>query len=134
MNRTQIDNLIINLMAISHYSKDIHYNCTGDDFYGKHLFADRIHDNLSDYIDQLKEICLLGHQQDPLHSSVYLEQCSKIIPDGADFRKLERLMLNTLQLIEQIADISKGDENLIGAIAQDIQNNIGLINIMLGKK
>lgn len=134
MNRTQIDNLIINLMAISHYSKDIHYNCTGDDFYGKHLFADRIHYNLSDYIDQLKEICLLGHQLSPLHSSEYLEQTAKIIPDGADFKKIERLMLNTLQLIEQITDISKGDENLIGTIAQDIQNNIGLINIMLGKK
>ena len=42
------------------------------------------------------------------------------------------LMLNCLQEIEGVEDISKGDENLIGAIAQDVQNNVGLLNIMFG--
>ena len=41
-------------------------------------------------------------------------------------------MLNTLNVIESIVNISKGDENLLGAIAQDVQNNVGLINIMFG--
>ena len=132
MNREPIDNLIIHLMAISHYAKDIHYNCFGANFYGNHLFADRIHDKMDDYIDQLKEICLLGHQLSPLHSSEYLKQAASIIPYGADFESMKELLIKTLALIEQIKDVSKGDENLIGAIAQDIQNNVGLINIMYG--
>ena len=130
MNREDIDNLIVNLLAISNYAKDIHYNCSGDNFYGNHLFADRIAENLSDYIDQLKEICLLGHQLKPLSSSVYLVRASKIIPAYSNFGTMRELLIKTLALIEQIKGISKGDENLIGAIAQDIQNNVGLINIM----
>lgn len=130
MNREDIDNLIVNLLAISNYAKDIHYNCSGANFYGNHLFADRIAENLSDYIDQLKEICLLGHQLKPLGSSVYLVRASKIIPADISFGSMRGLLINTLTLIENIQGISKGDENLLGAIAQDIQNNVGLINIM----
>lgn len=132
MNRNDIDNLITHLLAIANYAKDIHYNCSGPNFYGDHLFADRFIGDIYEYIDQLKEICLLGHQFKPLHSSEYLAETAKIIPIGADFKSMRDLMMETLVIIEQIRDISRGDENLIGAIAQDIQNNVGLINIMYG--
>ena len=132
MNRELIDKLIVHLLAISNYAKDIHYNCTGANFYGNHIFADRIQENLSEYIDQLKEICLLGHNLKTLPSRVYLTEAAQIIPDGADFGRIRAIMIDTLKIVEQIKDVSKGDENLLGAIAQDIQNNIGLINIMLG--
>ena len=132
MNRKLIDNLIIHLLAISNYAKDIHYNCSGANFYGNHLFADRIQENLAEYIDQLKEICLLGHNLKPLDSRIYLSEAAQIIPTGADFGNIRAIMIDTLKITEQIKDVSKGDENLLGAIAQDIQNNIGLINIMLG--
>lgn len=132
MNRADIDNLIVHLLAIANYAKDIHYNCNGPNFYGNHLFADRLIGNIYEYIDQLKEICLLGHNLKPLHSSDYLAQASTIIPAGANFEKMYDLMVKTLIIIENTRDISKGDENLIGAIAQDIQNNMGLINIMYG--
>lgn len=134
MNRDKIDNLIVYLMTISSYAKDIHYNCSGENFYGNHLFADRINDNLNEFIDQLKEICLLGHNIKPLNSSEYLKRASESVPKDISFSQMSELMLNTLSLIETIEDVSKGDENLIGAIAQDIQNNIGLINIMYGDK
>lgn len=132
MDRNKIDNLIIYLLAIANYAKDIHYNCGGASFYGQHLFADRFVENLYEYIDQLKEICLLGHSLKPLHSSEYLLRTSQIIPAGASFESISSLMLNCLAEIESIENISKGDENLIGAIAQDVQNNIGLLNIMFG--
>lgn len=132
MNREDIDNLIIRLTAIKNYAKDIHYNCRGDDFYGKHLFADRIGNNLSDYIDQLKEVCLLGHELKTLPSKDYLQGAVKIIPDNISFDVMRTLIVDTLESIENIKGISKGDENLIGAISQDLQNNLGLINIMYG--
>lgn len=132
MNRTDFDNLIVHLLAIANYAKDIHYNCSGPNFYGDHLFADRFIGDIYEYIDQIKEVCLLGHNIKPLHSSEYLTQASAIIPAGADFKSIRSLMVDTLVIIEQIRDISRGDENLIGAIAQDVQNNVGLINIMYG--
>lgn len=134
MDKNKIDNLITHLMAISHYAKDTHYNCSGDNFYSNHLFADRITDNLNDYIDQVKEICLLGHKISPLHSDEYLSRAAKLVPTGADFRQMRELLTDTLEIIEHITGVSKGDDNLLGAIAQDLQNNIGLINIMYGDK
>lgn len=133
MDRGKIDNLICYLLAIANYAKDIHYNCGGESFYGQHLFADRFTDNLYDYIDQLKEICLLGHGFKPLHSNEYLRRGADLIPEAVDFRLMHELMLNCLQEIEGIEGVSKGDENLIGAIAQDLQNNVGLLNIMEGE-
>lgn len=132
MDRRGFDSLIIYLTVISNYAKDIHYNCKGDNFYGNHLFADRIADGLSDYIDQLKEICLLGHGIKTLHSSEYLEKAASLIPNDISFKSMKRLLIEALSIIEGLNGISKGDENLIGAIAQDLQNHIGLINIMYG--
>lgn len=130
MNRKHIDTLISYLLAIANYAKDIHYNCSGSNFYSNHLFADRLAKNLYEYIDQLKEVCLLGHSLKPLHSSEYLKRASELVPVGADFNSMHNLIIDTLDIIEAITRISKGDENLIGAIAQDIQNNLGLLNIM----
>lgn len=132
MNRMDIDKLIAHLLAIANYAKDIHYNCSGPNFYGDHLFADRFIGDIYEYIDQLKEICLLGHNFKPLHSSEYLRMTADFVPAGADFNSMRTLMIDTLEIIENIHDISRGDENLIGAIAQDVQNNVGLINIMYG--
>lgn len=132
MERNKIDNLIVYLLAIANYAKDIHYNCGGPNFYGDHLFADRFIGNIYEYIDQLKEICLLGHNLKPLHSSEYLLSASKIIPPGTSFKNMHTLIMQCLSEIETISGVSKGDENLIGAIAQDVQNNVGLLNIMFG--
>ena len=132
MNRDKIDNLIAQLEGIRNTAKDIHYNCTGENFYGNHLLADRCANGLSEYIDQLKEICLLGHGYKPLLSSEYLKRAVGYIPEHANFNGLKTLLINTLKTLESVNNISKGDENLLGAIAQDIQNNVGLINIMYG--
>lgn len=129
MNRQDIDILITQLMAIENYAKDIHYNCSGTDFYGKHLFADRCAENMSDYIDQLKEVCLLGCGIKPLPSILYLRRASDLVPSGASFKMLREIMIDTLVNIDNLKELKKGD-NLLGTIAQDIQNNVGLLNIM----
>lgn len=49
MFENQINELIIFLLIIVNYAKDIHYNCSGDNFYGNHLLADRIVENIYDH-------------------------------------------------------------------------------------
>lgn len=131
MIRDNIDNLIIYLMVLNHYAKDLHYNCKGDNFYGNHLFADKL-GNFDEQIDLLKEVCLLGHKLEPLKSAIYMSEASKLIPSEINFKKMHELCLKVLTLIESMQNLSKGDENLIGGIAQDVQQNIGLLNIMFG--
>ena len=127
-----INKLIAQLIAICNYAKDIHYNAKGDAFYSKHLLADRIQDNISEYIDQIKEICFLGNDVETLPSAEYLLKATSYIPaiqedDKANFKSLEMLIVSTLATIEGLEG-TKGEENLYGNIAQDLQNSLGLIN------
>lgn len=135
MNRTPIDKLIAYLYAIQQYAKDLHYNCIGESFYGRHLFADRIYEPIADFIDEVKEVILLGHGFSTLPSKEYLARAIELIPDNSyDFKNMLNLMIQTLQHIEGLTGLSKGDDNLIGNIAQNIQNMVGLLNIMYDKK
>lgn len=129
----KFNKLICYLLALANFAKDIHYSCHGPSFYGEHLFADRIRENLYDFIDQIKEICILGNEEEPLPSREYLSRATSLIPqksndDLENFRSMKALMLNTLTHIEGIDGMTRGEENLIGNIAQDIQNNLGLVN------
>lgn len=135
MNRAPIDKLIAFLYAIQQYAKDLHYNCIGESFYGRHLFADRIYEPMADFIDEVKEVILLGHNFSTLPSKEYLAMAIELIPNNPyDFKNMLNLMLQSLQHIEGLTGLSKGDDNLIGNIAQNIQNMVGLLNIMYDKK
>lgn len=132
--REQIDNLIVNLMVIQNFSKDIHYTCHGDAFYSKHLLVDKF--NFDEAIDLLKECCLLGNGERPLASKEYIEQAylKLMIPgknDKANFEFLGKIIFETLEQIDDIPDLSKADENVIGGIAQDLQQYKGLINLQV---
>lgn len=130
----KFNKLICYLLALANFAKDIHYSCHGESFYGKHLFADRIQENMYEYIDQIKEICILGNDEEPLPSGEYLSRATSLIPAKSDnddlenFRSMKALMLNTLTHIESMDGMTVGEENLIGNIAQDVQNNLGLVN------
>ena len=41
MQREQIDDLIVQLIVVKEFSKDIHYTCHGESFYAKHLLVDK---------------------------------------------------------------------------------------------
>ena len=127
-----INNLIFFLIAIQNFCKDIHYNSKGDAFYSKHLLVDRIQENLADYIDRIKEVCILGNDEKTLPSGEYLSRATSLIPEIANkdlnnFKSLEKLLVTTLAIIEELPG-TKGEENLYGAIAEDLQNSLGLIN------
>lgn len=129
----KINELIILLTAIQSFSKDIHYNCKGDAFYSKHLLCDRISENIYDYIDSLKEVCFLAASETPLPSKEYLQKAIYKIPDISgndryDFSRLLDLISETLQTIQDLDNLTMGEENLIGNIAENLQTSMGLLN------
>lgn len=128
-----INKLICALMALQNYCKDIHYNSKGDAFYSKHLLVDRISDNISDYIDRIKEVFFLADNKEPKPSGEYLTEASKLIPkikpnDKDSFVELSKLLIKALKIIEGLKSLTKGEENLIGAIGEDLQTSLGLVN------
>lgn len=132
----KVNKLIDLLLAIASYSKDLHYNAKGEAFYSKHLLADRIQENISEYIDQIKEVFFLAGNREPLPSGEYLSRATSLIPritdeDRINFLSMQKLIADTLLHIEQLDTLTKGEENLVGAIAQDLQNSLGLINLQV---
>lgn len=128
----KINKLIALLLAIANYSKDIHYNAKGSEFYSEHLLADRVSENIYDYIDSIKEVFFLAADKEPLASKEYLKKASELIPDIKDdkqsFKSLLDLLVDALKHIETLKDLTKGEENLIGNIAENLQTSAGLIN------
>ena len=135
MQREQIDNLIVQLIVIKEFSKDIHYTCHGEAFYAKHLLVDKF--DWDEHIDLLKECCLLGNDERPKTSKEYLELAIVDIEtpqehnDKQNFEILNKLVYDGLALIENMPKMYKGDENVIGGIAQDLQQYKGLINLQV---
>ena len=128
-----INKLIALLIAIQSYCKDIHYNAKGEAFYGKHLLVDRIQENISEYIDRIKEVFFLPDKKEPKPSKEYLQEASKLIPDikqtdKENFKQLAELLIKALKKIEAASKLTKGEENLIGAIGEDLQTSLGLVN------
>ena len=134
-NRDNIDSLIVSLIVIKEFSKDIHYTAHGEAFYSKHLLVDKF--NFDESIDLLKECCLLGNDERPKASKEYLKLASDFIPgpdennDKHNFELLFGIIDGTLKQINSMQGLNKADENVIGGIAQDLQQYKGLINLQV---
>lgn len=135
----KINQLICYLVAIANFSKDIHYTCRGEAFYGKHLLADRIQDGLYDFVDQIKETCLLSNEIEPLESGEYLVNAANLIPklsnsDKTNFEKMQKLLIDCLVLMQEMlkeTDTPRAEVSLVDGIAQDLQQKLGLINLQV---
>lgn len=131
-----INRLISNLMVIREFAKDIHYNVSGLPAISLHKYADAVQDGLSDYIDELKEVCLLGNNKRPLTSKEYMQEAIKFIPllpadDKIKFQALQNIIIETLNFIKGMENLSTADANLIGNIAEHLQKSVGLINLII---
>lgn len=130
--------LISICMAIRGYAKDIHYSAQGNNMYGEHIFADVVESPDNDILDELKEVRFLGRNYRVPESSFLMQESIKYYPaktndDSQNWSFLRSLIAQAMFIIEQISQqATAGEANIIGAIAQELQNNIGLINLRLG--
>lgn len=135
MQRDQVDRIICWLIAIKEFSKDIHYTCHGDAFYSKHLLVDKF--DWDDHIDLLKECCLLGNDERPSPSINYLKMTANqflVVPEEGDKKNFEillKMINNALNVIDNASSLTAGDANVIGGIAQDLQQYKGLVNLQV---
>lgn len=134
-----INKLICYLLAIANFAKDIHYSCKGEAFYSKHLLADRIQEGLYDFIDSIKEICLLGNDILPSPSGEYLAMTMNLLPlvetdDRKNFQNMQKLLIDCLVQMQEMLqdkDTPRAEVSLIDGIAQDLQQKLGLVNLQV---
>lgn len=132
----KINVLISYLVAICNFAKDIHYNCKGEAFYSKHLLADKICDGLDEHIDSIKEIFFMAADKIPLPNGEYLSRATSLIPvitsdDKKNFELMSNLLVSALEHIESITDLTRGESSLIDSVAQDLQQNLALVNFQI---
>lgn len=126
-----MDKLIVLLMAIEGTSKNVHYEIAD---YSIHLLADRMQEDLNGFIDEIKENCILAKGQKVKNSSYYLQEASKYVIDDISLLAIRNIVIDTLVHLESLTGISVGDSDLLGRIGTKLQNDLAILNIVLGDK
>ena len=131
-----INDIIVKLMVIANFAKDVHYTCKGEGAYGKHLLADLVHDDISDFIDGLKENALLGQHELPLPSKQYLKMASEQTPDVAEsdvanFNTLASIIDDLRKMLEDTEAKTRGIASLFDSIGEHLDKAYGLIWIQV---
>lgn len=134
------ENLLSMLYALKFSVADIHYWVSGESFWGNHKFADFIRYGeeeegrvLGDFIDDINEVCFLGSDQEAPYSKDIIKNAMEyILPKTTDqkqmFVNLHNFIFKILSYIDQIIpNASAGEANLLGNIAQELQQRYGLI-------
>ena len=134
----KINDIIVHLMIIENFAKDIHYTCHGEGAYGKHLLADVVSDEISGFIDDLKEIAILGQHELPLQSKEYLGMAHEKALEVAstDVENLERLsdFITTLRDgLKNVGAKTRGVDSLLDRIGEHLDKSVGLIFLQTRK-
>ena len=127
-----INDIIVKLMVIANFAKDVHYTCKGEGAYGKHLLADLVHGDINDFIDELKENALLGQHELPLPSKQYLKMASEQTPDVAEsdvanFNTLASIIDDLRKMLEDTEAKTRGIASLFDKIVEHLDKAYGLI-------
>ena len=118
--------IIVKLLAIYHYAKDIHYHAHGENFYAIHLLMDRICENIHDQIDAINEVGYLGRVKEAPHSADVLKVAQAIIPEleEEDWRNISNLDLLITDTIDSISNAEIGEISGIQSLLDDIQKTL----------
>lgn len=127
--------LIVLLEVIRARAKDLHYILKWHSFYGNHLLADRVQEDLGDFIDQIKETYFMARQLDiPRNEKIYADVAKELdnmkeysILELAEKVKLTIYFIETM-LRDTETPFTAGDNDLIGRISSNLQTSYALLS------
>lgn len=131
--------LIVYLQALSIYCKDAHYGFTGVNFKSLHEWMDEINEPLADFIDEIKESYILRHGEKVPRGTVINAEAVQYVPNDLSsnesiLRAMNALLSMVNTHIGNIADATRGDDDLLGRIGAHLQKHLGLLNLALTKE
>ena len=128
----QFNILIVLLMVIQGFAKDIHYTAKGPSFYAKHIFADLVEEDIDGFIDDIKENVFLGTGIVPLASKEYFRIAALTAPevmplDIINFTILKAFVDKVREIIKGIEAPTRGANSLLDSIGEHMDKMSGLI-------
>ena len=128
----QYNLLIVLLMIIQCFAKDIHYTAKGSAFYAKHIFVDLVGDDIDGFIDDIKENVFLGQGIIPPASKNLFMAAAvgapEVLPlDVANFMILKEFVDQVRGLIKNMEAPSRGANSLLDSIGEHMDKMSGLL-------
>ena len=128
----QFNILIVLLMVIQGFAKDVHYTAKGPSFYAKHIFADLVGDDIDGFIDDIKENVFLGTGVVPLASKEYFRIAALTAPevmpvDLINFMILKSFIDKVREIIKGMEAPTRGANSLLDSIGEHMDKMSGLI-------
>lgn len=129
-----MNNIIVKLLAIYHYAKDIHYRASGESFYAIHTLMDKICEGIHDQIDLINEVCYLGTNREAPFSYDILKVVTASIPEKGDTQCmlvfLDEMIDNAIAAIGELklnTYMSDGEASLLDDIQKTLLQKRGLV-------
>lgn len=126
--------IIVKLLAIYHYAKDIHYTAQGESFYAIHTLMDRICDGIHDQVDDINEVCYLGTNKEAPFSYDILKIVTASIPEKGPTSYmlgfLDEMLENAIAAISELKEktyMSGGEASLLDDIQKTLLQKRGLV-------
>lgn len=123
--------ILVTLIALKQYIKQYHWQAKS---YQEHILADKLEEDLEDYIDETAELSVVVEQTDEhLQAGKLLDEASTILPEGAD-STLRQIALLLVALNDNLKDSKPkvgemGVEDLFSRLSNSILRKIYLIHL-----
>lgn len=119
--------------------KELSLLCAGDGFSRQHKLADDVVQDIQEWIDEVFEVVYLGRgEKAPDYSALFRKAATLIAApeedDRRNFSALADLLDKVLAYIQQISDegdLAAGEQDLLGRMANRLQQRGGFLKQML---
>jgi DNA-binding ferritin-like protein len=124
-----MEEILIKLFAIEQKASDIHYNFkSGNSYFAVHKLMDEVREPINDFMDEIKEVIYLGHDEPAPNSKLIIDGASALLSDSLDLSYLVSLMDNAIQAIENIkSELDSGSSKVVDDISAHLLKYRGLV-------
>lgn len=125
--------ILIILIAIKQYIKQYHWQAKS---YQEHILADKLEEDIDDYIDEVAELSVVGEYDDKqLKAKDLLAKASQVVKDDsqADLMSLAKLFVELGESVNAFEEKAGalGLKDLCGRLSNTIMRKVYLINLQL---
>ena len=126
-----MEKILFTLIALKQYIKQYHWQAKS---YQEHILADKLEEDLEDYIDEVAELSLVTETPN-VEAKHLLGEATSFLngKDKADLNTLADLFIELQEQLQSLKPELLGVSDLAGRLSNTILRKLYLIQLQLGK-